>query len=138
MYKKIFLDTNPIIYFLEDRKPYSTKVKQFLSECLHNGCEFYTSTITDTEFMVKPYSENNLSDIETYNTFLGSINVLKCYITESIASKAAQLRAMYASIKLGDALQLATSIETGCDAFLTNDKQLQQVSQANVLYLSDL
>lgn len=137
MYKKIFLDTNPIIYFLEDRKPYSTLVKKFLSDCMVNKCEFYTSTITDAEFMVKPYSENNLVDIETYSDFISSLNILKCYITETIASKAAQLRALYTDIKLADALQLAASIETGCDAFLTNDKQLQQVKQAHVLLLTD-
>lgn len=138
MYNKIFLDTNPIIYFLEDSKPYSTKVKAFLSDCLLNNCEFYTSTITDAEFMVKPYSENKLADIETYNEFLGSLNVLKCYITESIASRAAQLRALYTNIKLADALQLAAAIESGCDAFLTNDRQMKQVKQANVLLLDDL
>lgn len=138
MYKKVFLDTNPIIYLLENQQPYSLKVRNFLLDCMNSGAEFYTSTITDAEFMVKPLRENRLEDIETYKYFLRNLNVLKCYIRETIAEKAAKIRANYKSVKLGDALQLATSIETNCDAFLTNDSQLKQVIEANVIYLDVL
>lgn len=138
MYKKVFLDTNPIIYLLEDQYPYSIKVKNFLLECMRNNAELYTSTITDVEFMVKPYNENNLSDIEIYKDFLKALNILKCYINESIAEQAAMLRAQYENIKIADALQLAASIDAGCDAFLTNDKQLKIVKNVNVVYLGDL
>lgn len=138
VYKKVFLDTNPIIYLLENQEPYSTKVKSFLVDCIRNKSEFYTTTITDTEFMVKPFKENKLADIETYKSFLKALNVLKCYINDSIAEQAAKLRVQYENIKLADAIQLAASMESGCDAFLTNDKQLKQVSNANVVYLGDL
>lgn len=138
VYKKVFLDTNPIIYLLENQEPYSTKVKSFLVDCIRNKSEFYTTTITDTEFMVKPFKENKLADIETYKSFLKALNVLKCYINDSIAEQAAKLRVQYENIKLADAIQLAASMESECDAFLTNDKQLKQVSNANVVYLGDL
>lgn len=138
MHKKVFLDTNPIIYLLENQQPYSLKVRNFLLDCMNINAEFYTSTITDAEFMVKPLRENRLEDIETYKDFLSNLNVLKCYISESIAERAAKIRVNYKSVRLGDALQLATSIETNCDAFLTNDSQLKQVAEANVVYLDSL
>jgi len=138
VYKRVFLDTNPIIYLLEDQQPYSLKVKSFLFDCMNSGSEFYTSTITDTEFLIKPYLEKNISDIEYYKDFLKALSVLKCFINETIAENAAKIRAKYSDIKLGDALQLAASIETQCDAFFTNDKQLKQVIEANVVYLGDL
>ena len=138
MYKKVFLDTNPIIYLLENQEPYSTKVKSFLLDCMGNKSEFYTTTITDIEFMVKPLKEKKLSDIETYKNFLKALNVLKCYINDSIAEQAAKLRVQYENIKLADAIQLAASMDAGCDVFLTNDKQLKQVFSANVVYLGDL
>jgi predicted nucleic acid-binding protein len=62
----------------------------------------------------------------------------KCVVTEQVAEKSAELRAKYKDIKLADALQLAAAIEYGCDAFFTNDKQLKQVSEINVVYLADL
>ena len=33
---------------------------------------------------------------------------------------------------------MAASIECGCDTFFTNDKQLKQVTEANVIYIGDL
>jgi hypothetical protein len=33
---------------------------------------------------------------------------------------------------------MAASLDCNCDIFLTNDKQLKQVSEAHVIYLGDL
>lgn len=50
----------------------------------------------------------------------------------------AKLSLIISGIKLPDALQLAAGIECSCDVFLTNDKQLSQVQEANVVYLGDI
>lgn len=138
MHKRIFLDTNPFIYLIEDIEPFSQKVDDFiLSEGL-KGAEFYTSTITDTEFLVQPYKIGKMDVINAYWTFLKDFDILKCFINEKIAIEAAKLRAKYDSIKTDDSLQLAASLEAGCDVFLTNDKQLKQVSEAKVVLVDDL
>ena len=67
MYKRIFLDTNPIIYLVENQQPYADKVLDFIVKGLDEKSEFYTSTITDSEFLVKPYSKNDLQSIELYS-----------------------------------------------------------------------
>ncbi|MCR5061201.1 MAG: PIN domain-containing protein [Saccharofermentans sp.] len=58
--------------------------------------------------------------------------------TSDIADKAAQIRARYTSFKAMDALQLAAAVLSGCDCFLTNDKQLQQFDEIEVQLVSDL
>ncbi len=88
--------------------------------------------------MVKPYRDGNIEDIETYKSFLKKLGVLKTFVSDSLAEKSAELRAKYPGIKLADALQLAASIDAGCDVFLTNDIQLTQVTEANVVYLDGL
>lgn len=103
MAKKIFFDTNPIIYFLEEIEPFASKVK-----------------------------------INKYNDFLKDLDFLKCFINDKIAFRSIQLRAKYKGLKLADSLQLAFAIESNCDAFLTNDIQLKQVSEVNVVCLGDL
>ena len=55
-----------------------------------------------------------------------------------MAETAAQIRAKYSGIKAMDALQLASAITSGCDVFLTNDKQLRQVNEIQVLLVDDL
>lgn len=138
MAKKVFIDTNPLIYLVSGQEPYHRKVLNFLSTCIEEDAEFYTSTITDAEFLSKPLAENNIEQIERYKKCLKQLDLLKNFISEHVAVKAAQIRAKYQPIKLADALQLASSIDCNCDAFLTNDKQLKQVSEARVLYLGDL
>ncbi len=137
MFKRIFLDTNPIIYFLENEQPYASVVREFLADAIMDEAEFYTSTITDAEYLVRPYKTTDVEGIASYRSFLRNLNVLKCFVTEQIAEESAKIRARYPGIKLGDSIQLATSIDCGCNCFYTNDYQLKQVTEANVIYMGE-
>ena len=54
---RIFLDTSPFIYYLDGFEPFASKVEKFLLSAMDNGDFLYTSTITDTEYLVHPYRE---------------------------------------------------------------------------------
>ena len=138
MNRRIFLDTNCFIYLLENYEPYAQKVLEFVACGMDNEAEFYTSTITDVEFLVKPYKENNYVVINAYWTFLNRLHFTHRAIDSNVSDRAARLRAKYKGVKLGDALQLAASIECGCTDFFTNDVQLKQVTEANVVYMGSL
>lgn len=58
-------------------------------------------------------------------------------ITESVADRAARIRAKYTSFKGMDSLQLAVAVEDKCDTFLTNDKQLKQFDGIKVVTVED-
>jgi predicted nucleic acid-binding protein len=58
-------------------------------------------------------------------------------IDPQIAESAADLRARY-NLRTPDALQVAAALQTGCEAFLTNDKGLQRVTELRVLVLDEL
>ena len=136
MVERIFLGTNSIIYLLNDIYPFKQKVRDFLVH--HKQAEFYTSTITDAEFLVLPYREKDFTTVQSYRNFIEALHILRCFITDKVADQAAQIRANYSSIKLGDSLQLASSMQCQCTHFLTNDAQLRQVTDAHVIYLGDL
>ncbi|HTG15538.1 MAG TPA: PIN domain-containing protein [Blastocatellia bacterium] len=53
------------------------------------------------------------------------------------ATSAADLRARY-NLRTPDALRVATALAAGCDAFLTNDSDMQRVSELRVLVLDQL
>ena len=61
--------------------------------------------------------------------FLTDADIFIVPLTKEIANFAAQLRAKYFGLKSMDALQLASAIQNKCDIFLTNDKQLKQVTE---------
>lgn len=138
MYRRIFLDTNPLIYLIEDTEPFAEKVDGFIFSAWLRDAEFYTSTVTDIEFLVMPYKCNDFETIDAYWEFLRQFDVLKSFITETIAVTAAKIRAKYTGIKTADSMQLAAAIESSCDVFLTNDKQLKQVEEVKVLLVEEL
>ena len=64
-----------------------------------------TSTVTDAEFLVKPFEDKNEEQVEKYHAYIKSLDFLKCFINEQVGERAARIRAKYHDIKLGDALQ---------------------------------
>ena len=58
-------------------------------------------------------------------------------VTFEIADKAAQLRAQY-NLRTPDALHIASAIESGCQALLTNDLGIKRVTELRVLVLDEL
>lgn len=97
-----------------------------------------TSTVTIKEYCVYPYMNNCQDCINTFDTFIIGMGINVYDISVAIAKKAAQIRAKYKFFKPMDALQLATACLTGCDLFLTNDKQLRQFREIKCMTVDDL
>lgn len=135
---KIYFDTTPLIYFLDDEKPFSDKVALFILNHQEEDDFFITSSITDTEYLFFPYRQNDNEKIATYEMFLKDFQFQILEPNRAITRLAAKIRAKYLGIKGMDALHLATSIYFNSDIFLTNDAQLKQASEANVVLVDDL
>lgn len=136
-YKKIFLDTTPIIYFLDADINYAEKVEQLFEKFIEKKCSMTTSTVTCTEYLTYPYRTGNTEKINVFFEFLTDCNVQIHPIDISIAKKAAQIRARYKDFKTMDCLQLATACLQQCDLFLTNDKQLRQFDELKCMVIDD-
>ncbi len=136
-YKKVFLDTTPLIYFLDDDIHFGLKTRQIFEEILYNDRLLLTSVLTCMEYLVHPYRTNNQAKIKACADFLNDCHIPVLSINLEIATRAAQIRAAYKDFKSLDALQLATACVYGCDAFLTNDKQLRQFCEIHCLTIDD-
>ena len=137
-YKRIFLDTNPIIYYLQHNTEFGETVKAFLIAMRKERAQFVSSDITIEEYCVYPYREKNTALIDSFDQFVSLSEMEIVYTSEVIAKKAAQIRAEFTAFKAMDALQLATAVISGCDCFLTNDKQLQQFTEIKVHLIRNL
>lgn len=135
---RVYFDTAPIIYFLENRPQWYDKIESFLYEGIQREFQFVTSVITNIEYLVAPTRELNLLAINNYWDFLHSLDVQVLQIDREIAEIAVKLRARYAGLKTADGIQLATCLHSGCDVFLTNDRQLLQVKEAPVKLVEEL
>lgn len=135
-FKKVFIDTAPIIYYLQSSELYYDNMKVFWKE--YNECDYVTSTVTITEYLTYPYRKKDMRLVNFFNEFIIDMDIQVKSIDEKIAEKAAQIRAEYKFFKTMDALQLATACIMGCDLFLTNDKQLRQFKEIRSITVDEL
>ena len=134
--RKIFLDTAPLIYYIEGNNVYVQKLNELFS--VQNHCRFITSVITLSEVLVMPLREGNTRLAKQYESILTQAENIDIYeINIHIAKESARLRAKY-TLKTPDAIQLATAQYCSVDYFLTHDLRLKSVSGLNILTLSDL
>jgi predicted nucleic acid-binding protein len=134
----IFIDTAPIIYYIEANQPFGLLAKEVV-DCLQSeNIAAYTSVITLTEVLVKPFEKGNDNLALKFSTFLrysNSIDLLE--INAKIAEEAGRLRGKYPSLRTMDALQIAAALNISADAFITNDINLKQINEIKVIVLKD-
>jgi len=135
---RLAVDTAPIIYFIEANAAYDALVTAIFAEVDRGTISAVTSTITLTEVLVHPLRHGDHQLAQEYQALLlGSRHLRVIEVDSTIALLAARLRSRY-TMRTPDALHLATAIHTGCDAFLTNDRRLDQVAEVRVVVLDDL
>ena len=59
-------------------------------------------------------------------------------IDKNIAERSALIKSQYKFFKTADSLQLASALYSKYDLFITNDKQLRQFSEIEILVIDDL
>jgi predicted nucleic acid-binding protein len=136
--KVLYVETAPFIYYTERHPVYVAKMRSVFLRIHQGQIEIFTSTITLTEVLTKPLKAGDKRLVDDYHEMLENTqNIILAPVDNAIANRAAELRAQY-NLKTPDALQIATAIESGCDAFLTNDLGLKRVSEVKILVLDDL
>ena len=135
---KYFIDTAPYIYCLEGDNSLSNKTKEFFKEIYISNANFTTSSITYEEYLVHPYKNKDYDCIKRFKAFLETTETNIVYIDESVAERAAKIRAEYTSFRAMDALQLASACLNNCDVFVTNDKQLRQFKDIKIQLIDEL
>lgn len=137
-FKRVFVDTAPIIYYLENNSLYRDVIKKFFTKCVEENIQIVTSTITIEEYLVFPYSSGKMDFADNFKKFIDYMNIEVVDIDSKIAEQGAEIRGQYKNFKAMDALQIAAAIVSGCDTFFTNDKQLRQEKELPCMTIEDL
>lgn len=135
---KVFLDTSPVIYYVE-ANPSFREVAQAVFALIEEGVmEAVISPVTLAECVTLPIRLNQVKIQQKFIDLLTNTDgILPVDIDGEIGYRAAQLRVYY-GLKLPDALQVAVALSSGCEVFLTNDVALKRVSELRVLVLAEL
>jgi len=139
-FQRVFLDSAPLIYHLEDIEPYSILTAEVFMALANGRLEAILSTVSITELLTKPFKEGKDKQIAVFEAFIFSLPQTRLATpTYSIAKQAAKLRGQY-GLRTPDALLFSTAQAEECDAFLTNDIRLKrlEVEGLTVVVLSEL
>lgn len=134
----IFIDTAPVIYYVEAHPQFGPLVKEVVDTFQSVNLTAFTSVVTLVEVLPKPIEAGNEKLAKKFADFLRyGKNLTLMDISADIAGLAGKLRGNYTFLKTMDAIQIASAIVSGSNAFLTNDEKLKQVKQIKILILKE-
>ncbi|MBI5789159.1 MAG: PIN domain-containing protein [Candidatus Schekmanbacteria bacterium] len=134
----VFLDTAPIIYYIEAHPHFGNLVMEVVNAFQSGEITAFSSVLTLTEVLSKPLEVGNEQLAKRFVGFLNyseNLNLLE--ISAPIAEKAGRLRGQYPNLKTMDALQISAAICFDIDAFVTNDVRLKQIKGIDIIVLKD-
>jgi predicted nucleic acid-binding protein len=135
---RLFLDTAPVVYFVEENPYFLPLVSPIFTQIENGFLIGVASPVTLAECLVMPYRMSDLILQQKFIDLLNNTENIDFFGSDrQVGQKSGELRAKY-NLQLPDALQIATAIASNCQAFLTNDGQLQRVTEVRVLLVSEL
>lgn len=134
--KRLFLDTAPVVYFVEQNPEFIDRVAPVFAR-LDLDIIGVVSAVTLAECLIFPI-QRGLTDLEqAFEEIIDSERVEFIVANREIAKLTAIIRAKY-NFQLPDSIQIATAIVSNCDAFLTNDIALKKVTEIRTIIVSKL
>lgn len=137
-----YLDTMIVIYAVEGNTATQQRATQHLSILEQNGHQFAISDLTRSECLVQIFGAADGQRLLDFDRFFNGPHLHTITPTASMFSRASAIRGRNAypaapnvqpkKYGLLDSLHLAIAIESGCQAFLTNDNQLHSFQDLTV------
>jgi predicted nucleic acid-binding protein len=125
---RIYLDSAPLIYLVENVLPYATALKTRLSApATIQVC----SELSRLECRVKPVRDGQDALLAAFDSYFADIVDELLPLSRQVIDQATELRARY-GFRTPDAIHLAAAIAGKCDLFLTNDHRLDRCTDIAV------
>ena len=126
----VVVDAAPLIYVLDDHADFAPLFAGLFELHDQGAVDIAISTIAMAEVLAGPFKQGQAVLAERYEKALGSFEVIP--VSQEIAVTAARLRAM-SGLRLPDALQAATALETGAVALVTHDRDFSRLAGLRIL-----
>lgn len=120
----IYLDTNILILAVEQGNPWNGLLQELFEAIDDRAIHPFTSELTLAEVLAKPISVKAEELVKTYETLLSPASLIRVVpVDRAILRVAAEIQSEL-SIKLIDAIHVATFRVQSCDFFLSMDERL--------------
>lgn len=118
----IHLDAGVVIGFLDGNDSHHETARATLSHALDQGDRLSIAASALAECLVGP-ARRGFKAIELVRTVIDRLPVSVVDLDTEIATRAAVLRAGHRTLKLPDALVIATAAASGADQLITTDRK---------------
>ncbi len=136
--KRVYIDANIFIYFLDRHPTYFDVVAAFFKGCAAKEIIGVTGEAAIAEVMVFPYRKDEPALIARFKRFFAQKNFLMIASHDHSVFEATTMLVARKRLKFIDALHVATAIQTDCPFFITNDSALTTTEGLEVIQLKDL
>lgn len=121
---RLALDASTVIYWVEGSDALRERISRRLDVVRADPAgQLMASRLARLECRVKPLRDLNTVLLGEYDAVFGAARFVLMDVTAAVLDRATELRARH-GFKTPDAIQLASAIEAGADAFLTGDAGL--------------
>lgn len=134
---RIFFDTNLFIYLIEQHPVFGGAVRELRRRMRQRGDVLVTSAFTVGEVLVKPFRAGDLALAGRYTSYFAKPQIQVAAFDLKAAQTYGRFRAD-ATIKPGDAIQLACAAAAGVDLFITNDDRLTRTVVPGIHFITSL
>ena len=124
---RICLDSSVIIYLIEGAPTFHDPVIRAIQQTGLRGAVYVLSDLTRLECRVRPLRENDPKRLGSFDAFFAQPDVVRVDLSTALFDRATWIRAHH-SLKVADAIHLATALEYQCDEFWTGDRKLAGVA----------
>jgi predicted nucleic acid-binding protein len=131
--RRVYFDANIFIYLMEGYATLEASLRDIRDSIFHGESNIRTSELTLCEVLVPAFRANNTALLALYRQFIEKSGAFELVpTTRETYIRASLLRAQL-GMKTPDAIHMATAIECGCNAFLTNDIGLKAPRDMTIL-----
>lgn len=132
----VALDTAAFIYLIEEHDEYLPVIEPVFAAIDAGRLAAATSALTLLEVLAVPLRHGDVALARRYETLLSRGRGLTLVdVSRAVLRDAAALRAV-TGMRTPDAIQVATALQAGCTAFLTNDRALPELPGLKVLQIA--
>lgn len=137
---RLYFDANTIIRVVEGSEATAKPFADVAAGAAQSGMMIVTSELTLAEVLVKPLRDQDFNLIVGYNNLLaggGAGEIHTVPVSRDILGRAARIRNKKSSVKLPDAIHIATAEHTGCTHIFTGDRRFVGATDLNIFNSQD-
>ena len=135
--RRVYIDTNIFIFFLQRDERYFSVVAPIIQACSSRRIFGVTGDLVLAEVMVHPYRSRDATVIAQFRSFFGQKNFLSIAAHEARFFDEASMIAGQKRMRLIDAIHYRTAVQAGCQFFLTHDRGIPSSDSMEVIRIGD-